>query len=63
MVILRNIFGPIREEAAEGWRKLCDEKLQYLYTTPNTGSSESRCALMRGVVSDVHERLYRSESV
>jgi hypothetical protein len=35
VVMLRKIFGPMREEAAEGWRKLCTEKLQYLYTSPS----------------------------
>jgi hypothetical protein len=29
------IFGPKKEEVAEGWRKLHDEELHDLYTSPN----------------------------
>jgi hypothetical protein len=29
------IFGPKREEVAGGWRKLPDEELHNLYTSPN----------------------------
>jgi hypothetical protein len=30
--VLRRIFGPKREEVAEGWRRLHNEKLHNLYT-------------------------------
>jgi len=29
------IFGPKREEVAGGWRRLYNEELQNLYTSPN----------------------------
>jgi len=32
---LRGIFGPKREEVAEGWRRLHNEELHKLYTSPN----------------------------
>jgi hypothetical protein len=35
MKVLRRIFGPMRDEVAGGWRKLHNEELHNLYTTPN----------------------------
>jgi hypothetical protein len=33
--VLRGIFGPKREEVAEGWGRLHNEELHNLYTSPN----------------------------
>jgi hypothetical protein len=33
--VLRRIFGPKGEEAAGGWRRLHNEELHNLYTSPN----------------------------
>jgi hypothetical protein len=33
--VLRRIFGPKRDEVARGWRKLHDEELQNLYSSPS----------------------------
>jgi hypothetical protein len=33
--MLRRIFGPKREEVAEGWRKLHNEELHNLYSSPS----------------------------
>jgi hypothetical protein len=33
--VLRRIFGPKREEVAGGWRRLHNEELHNLYTSPN----------------------------
>jgi hypothetical protein len=33
--VLRRIFGPKREEGAEGWRRLHNEELLNLYPSPN----------------------------
>jgi hypothetical protein len=33
--VLRNIFGPKRDEVTGGWRKLHNEKLHNLYSSPN----------------------------
>jgi hypothetical protein len=32
---LRRIFGPKRDEVAGGWRKLHDQELHDLYSSPN----------------------------
>jgi hypothetical protein len=34
--VLRQIFRPKREEVAGGWRRLHNEELYKLYTSPNT---------------------------
>jgi hypothetical protein len=33
--VLRRIFGPKRDEVTGEWRKLHNEKLNYLYFSPN----------------------------
>jgi hypothetical protein len=33
--VLRRIFGPKRDEVTGGWRKLHNEKLHNLYSSPN----------------------------
>jgi hypothetical protein len=33
--LLRRIFGPKRDEARGEWRKLHNEELNYLYSSPN----------------------------
>jgi hypothetical protein len=33
--VLRRIFGPKRDKVTEGWRKLHNEELRDLYTSPS----------------------------
>jgi hypothetical protein len=33
--VLRRIFGPKRDEVMEGWRKLHNEELRNLYSSPS----------------------------
>jgi hypothetical protein len=33
--VLRRIFGPRRDEVTGGWRKLCNEELHGLYSSPS----------------------------
>jgi hypothetical protein len=33
--VLRRIFGPMRDEVTEGWRKLHNEELHGLYSSPS----------------------------
>jgi hypothetical protein len=34
-MVLRRIFGPKRDEVTGEWRKLQNEELHYLYSSPN----------------------------
>jgi len=34
-MVLRRIFGPRRDEVTEGWRRLHNEVLNDLYSSPN----------------------------
>jgi acyl-coenzyme A synthetase/AMP-(fatty) acid ligase len=34
-MLLRRIFGPKRDEATAGWRKIQNEELHNLYSSPN----------------------------
>ena len=34
--MLRRIFGPKRDEVSREWRKLHNDELNYLYSSPNT---------------------------
>ena len=34
--VLRRIFGPKRDEGTGKWRKICNEKLNELYSSPDT---------------------------
>jgi hypothetical protein len=34
--VLRRIFGPNRDEVTGGWRKMHNEELHNLYSSPNT---------------------------
>jgi hypothetical protein len=36
-MVLRRIFGTKRDEVTEKWRKLHNEELNDLYSSPNTG--------------------------
>jgi hypothetical protein len=38
--VLRRIFGPKREEVTGGWRKLDNEKLHNLYSSPKIKEDE-----------------------
>jgi hypothetical protein len=34
-MVLRRIFGPRRDEITGEWRRLLNEELNYLYSSPN----------------------------
>jgi hypothetical protein len=33
--VLRGVFGPLKDEVTEGWRKVHNEELHNLYSSPN----------------------------
>jgi len=55
--VLRRIFGPRRDEVTGEWRKLRNEKLNDLYSTPNiTWVIKSRIMRWAGHVALMGER-------
>jgi hypothetical protein len=55
--VLRRIFGPKRDEMVGGWRKLHNEKLHNLYSSPNIISMiKSRSMIWAGHVARTEEQ-------
>jgi hypothetical protein len=62
--VLRSVFGPKRFEVARGWRKLCNEELHDLYSSPRIiRIIKSRRMKWTGHVARMREMMtaYRSE--
>jgi len=56
-MVLRRIFGPRRDEVTGEWRRLHDEELNYLYSSPNiVRVIKSRRMRWAGHVARVRER-------
>jgi hypothetical protein len=52
--VLRRTFGPKKEEGAVGWRRLHNEELHNLYSTPNINREiKSRCVGWAGHIARV----------
>jgi hypothetical protein len=51
--VLRRIFGPKRDEVTGGWRKLHNEELRDLYSSPSTTRMKSRRMGLAGHVARV----------
>jgi hypothetical protein len=45
--VLRRIFGPKRDEVTAGWRKLHNEELHNLYSSPNSYNDQAEDGLDR----------------
>jgi hypothetical protein len=57
--VLRRIFGPKVDEVTGGWRKLHNEELHNLYSSPNiTRMIKSRSMRWVGHVARMGERRY-----
>jgi hypothetical protein len=55
--VLRRLFGPKRDEVTGGWRKLHNEDLNDLYTSPNIiGVIKSRRMRLVGHVARMGKR-------
>jgi hypothetical protein len=59
--VLRGIFGPRKDEVTEGWRKLHDEELRTMYSSPRIiRMHKSRRMRWAGNVARIEKRnLYR----
>jgi hypothetical protein len=54
--VLRGIFGPKRDEVQRDWRKLHDEELHNLYSSPNIIKIKSRRMRWGGHVARTGEK-------
>jgi hypothetical protein len=55
--VLRRIFGPKRDEVTGGWRKLHDEELHNLYSSPSIiRKMKSRRMIWAGHVARMREK-------
>jgi hypothetical protein len=58
--MLRRIFGPKRDEVTGGWRKLHNEELHYLYSSPSMiRIVQSRVMRWAGIVAELGKRKMR----
>jgi hypothetical protein len=46
--VLRRIFGPKKAGVTGGWRKLHNEELHDLYTSPSTGCGKKTSPISKG---------------
>jgi hypothetical protein len=53
--VLRRIFGPKRDEVTGEWRKLNNEELHILYSSPNIRQIKSRRMMCVGYVARMVE--------
>jgi hypothetical protein len=62
--VSRRIFRPKREEVAGGWRRLHDEELHYLYSSPDIiGMIKSRRMRWEGYVACIGEMRHVFETL
>jgi hypothetical protein len=60
--VLRRIFGPMKERVGGGWRRLHNEELNNLYTSPyiiRVMKSRMRCAAHMGEMRNKYNILVR----
>jgi len=56
-MVLRKIFGPMRDEVTEYWRKFCNEELNDLYSSSNIFQiSKSRRMRWAGHIARIIDR-------